>query len=142
MAMIPFCGYNMADYFTHWLATGPRLRKPPKIFRVNWFRRGADGRFLWPGYGENVRILKWIVERIHGRGKAVETPIGHVPAPGALDLSGLSLAPGALEAALHVDQEEWRPALDELREFYEQFGGRVPPAIWKAHAETARRFGL
>jgi len=150
MAMIPFCGYNMADYFAHWLSFGPRLKNPPKIFRVNWFRRDAEGRFLWPGYGENVRILKWIVERIHGGGgvggggggRAVETPIGHVPAPGAIDCSGLQMAPGALAAALHVDREEWRQALDELREFYEQFGGRMPPAIWKAHAETARRFGL
>jgi phosphoenolpyruvate carboxykinase (GTP) len=142
MAMIPFCGYNMADYFAHWLSFGPRLANPPKIFRVNWFRRDTEGRFLWPGYGENVRILKWIVERIHGGGRAVETPIGHVPAPGAIDCSGLQMPPGALEAALHVDREEWRQALDELREFYQQFGGRMPPAIWKAHAETARRFGL
>jgi phosphoenolpyruvate carboxykinase (GTP) len=142
MAMIPFCGYNMADYFAHWLSVGPRLKSPPKIFRVNWFRRDADGRFLWPGYGENVRILKWIVERIRGHGKAVETPIGHVPAPGALDLSGLSMPPGSLETALHADREEWREALTELREFYDQFGGRMPPAISKAHAETVRRFGL
>jgi len=142
MAMIPFCGYNMADYFAHWLSFGPKLKNPPRIFRVNWFRRDGDGRFLWPGYGENVRILKWIVERIQGGGKAVETPIGHVPAPGSLDETGLSLAPGALDAALHVDREEWRQALDELREFYEQFGERMPGAIWKAHAETARRFGL
>jgi phosphoenolpyruvate carboxykinase (GTP) len=142
MAMIPFCGYNMADYFAHWLSVGPRLKNPPKIFRVNWFRRDPEGRFLWPGYGENVRILKWIVERIHGGGAAVETPIGHIPAKGAIDCSGLEMPPGALEAALHVDREEWRQALDELREFYEQFGERMPPAIWKAHAETAHRFGL
>jgi phosphoenolpyruvate carboxykinase (GTP) len=109
---------------------------------VNWFRRDAEGRFLWPGYGENVRILKWIVERIHGAGRAVETPIGYVPAPGAIDCSGLQIPAGALEAALHVDREEWRQALDELGEFYRQFGERMPPAIWKAHTETARRFGL
>jgi phosphoenolpyruvate carboxykinase (GTP) len=142
MAMIPFCGYNMADYFAHWLSFGPRLKNPPKIFRVNWFRRDPEGRFLWPGYGENVRILKWIVERINGTGQAVETPIGHVPAPGAIDCSGLRLGAGALEAALHVDREEWREALGELREFYELFGARMPAAIWKAHADTARRFGL
>ena len=142
MAMIPFCGYNMADYFAHWLSFGPRLKNPPKIFRVNWFRRDPEGRFLWPGYGENVRILKWIAERINGTGQAVETPIGHVPAPGAIDCSGLHLGAGALEAALHVDREEWREALGELREFYELFGGRMPGAIWKAHADTARRFGL
>ncbi|MEX2224621.1 MAG: phosphoenolpyruvate carboxykinase domain-containing protein, partial [Candidatus Rokuibacteriota bacterium] len=139
---IPFCGYNMADYFTHWLSVGPRLKNPPKIFRVNWFRRDAEGHFLWPGYGENVRILKWIVERIHGGGQAVETPIGHVPAPGAIDVSGLSMRPGALEAALRVDREEWRQALAELGEFYDQFGERLPPAIRKAHRDTARRFGL
>jgi phosphoenolpyruvate carboxykinase (GTP) len=142
MAMIPFCGYNMADYFAHWLSFGPKLKNRPKIFRVNWFRRDDDGRFLWPGYGENVRILKWIVERIRGGGKAVKTPIGHVPAPGSLDETGLALAPGALDAALRVDRDEWRQALDELREFYEQFGERMPTAIWKAHADTARRFGL
>ena len=142
MAMIPFCGYNMADYFAHWLSFAPRLQTPPKIFRVNWFRRDEQGKFLWPGYGENVRILKWIVERIRGGGRAVETPIGYVPAPGGLDTSGLSLSPGAMEAALNVDREEWRQALDELREFYEQFGSRMPAEIWKAHAETARRFGL
>ena len=142
MAMIPFCGYNMGDYFAHWLSFGPRLAKPPKIFRVNWFRRDADGRFLWPGYGDNVRILKWIVERIHGGGGATETSIGYVPGPGAIDGTGLELPAGALDAALRVDRDEWRQALDELREFYEQFGGRLPSAIWKAHAETARRFGL
>ncbi|HSE05683.1 MAG TPA: phosphoenolpyruvate carboxykinase domain-containing protein, partial [Methylomirabilota bacterium] len=121
---------------------GARLKNPPRIFRVNWFRRDAEGRFLWPGYGENVRILKWIVERIHGGGRAVETPIGLVPAPGAIDCAGLELPEGALDAALHVDREEWRQALEELREFYEQFGGRMPAAIWQAHAETTRRFGL
>jgi phosphoenolpyruvate carboxykinase (GTP) len=142
MAMIPFCGYNMADYLAHWLSFGPRLKNPPKIFRVNWFRRDEGGRFLWPGYGENVRILKWIVERIHGRGGAVETPIGYVPTPGAIDCSGLPLPSDALERALRVDREEWREALQELREFYEQFGARMPAAIWKAHAETARRFGV
>ncbi|HME96689.1 MAG TPA: phosphoenolpyruvate carboxykinase (GTP) [Methylomirabilota bacterium] len=142
MAMIPFCGYNMADYFAHWLSFGPRLKNPPRIFRVNWFRRDEQGRFLWPGYGENVRILKWIVERIHGGGGAVETPIGYVPAPGAIDTRGLQVPPGALEAALRVDREEWGQALDELGEFYQQFGDRMPPAIWNAHAETTRRFGL
>jgi phosphoenolpyruvate carboxykinase (GTP) len=132
----------MADYFAHWLSFGARLKNPPKIFRVNWFRRDDQGRFLWPGYGENVRILKWIVERIQGGGGAVETPIGYVPAAGSIDTSGLQLPAGALEAALRVDREEWRQALDELGEFYQQFGDRMPPAIWKAHAETTRRFGL
>jgi phosphoenolpyruvate carboxykinase (GTP) len=140
MAMIPFCGYNMADYLGHWLGMGPRLAKPPKIFRVNWFRRDDEGRFLWPGYGENVRILKWIVDRIHGRGRATETPIGYVPAPGALDTSGLDVPASRLEAALRCDRDEWFGALDELKEFYEQFGARLPAPIWEAHAETVRRF--
>src|SRR5262245_38624936 len=91
MAMIPFCGYNMADYFGHWLAMGPRLARATRIFRVNWFRRDNDGRFLWPGYGENVRVLKWMVERIRTGAEATETPIGFVPSPGALDTQGLDL---------------------------------------------------
>jgi len=141
MAMIPFCGYNMADYFGHWLAMGNRLKQPPKIFRVNWFRRDDEGKFLWPGYGENVRILKWIVERIHGKGKATETPIGYVPSPGAIDLGGLDMPASRMEAALNCDREEWLEALEELRVFYEQFGTRTPRPIWAAHAETLRRFG-
>jgi phosphoenolpyruvate carboxykinase (GTP) len=141
MAMIPFCGYNMADYFAHWLGMEKRLVDPPKIFRVNWFRRDDEGRFLWPGYGENVRILKWIVERIRGKGEARETPIGYVPASGAIDLSGLDMPAGRLAAALHCDGAEWSEALEELGEFYRQFGPRLPAPIWAAHAETARRFG-
>jgi len=129
MAMIPFCGYNMADYFAHWLAMEPRLATRPKIFRVNWFRRDDDGRFLWPGYGENVRILKWIAERIRGTARAVETPIGLVPAPGAIEMGRLDVSPERLEAALAVDGGEWRQALGELGEFYDSFGGRIPTAI-------------
>jgi len=140
MAMIPFCGYNMADYFSHWLSIGSRLSNPPKIFRVNWFRRDSDGRFLWPGYGDNVRVLKWIVERIRGTAAATETPIGYVPSPGAIELSGLDIAPSTLEAALCCDRDEWFEALDELRVFYEQFGPRLPASILEAHAQTARRF--
>jgi phosphoenolpyruvate carboxykinase (GTP) len=140
MAMIPFCGYNMADYFSHWLAFAERLKTPPKIFRVNWFRRDDEGRFLWPGYGDNVRILKWIVERIRGTAAATETPIGYVPSPAAMDLGGLEMAPSRLEAALRCDRDEWLEALDELRGFYGQFGPRLPAPIWEAHAQTARRF--
>jgi phosphoenolpyruvate carboxykinase (GTP) len=141
MAMIPFCGYNMGDYFAHWLAIGERLRKRPKIFRVNWFRRGADGKFLWPGYRENVRVLKWMVERIHGKARADETPIGAVPAPGALDTSGLDVTPAKLAAALACDPAEWRSALDEVAEFYRQFGRRLPEAIARTLAETRRKLG-
>ncbi len=141
MAMIPFCGYNMADYFGHWLATGPRLKTPPRIFRVNWFRRDADGRFLWPGYGENVRVLKWMVERIRGTGRAEETPIGWVPSPGAIDIGGLDVTPAQLSEALRCDGGEWLQALDELSEFNKQFGERLPRSITDSLALTRRRFG-
>src|SRR5437667_962079 len=115
MAMLPFCGYNMAEYFAHWLGIGQRLSKPPKIFRVNWFRRDADGSFLWPGYGENVRVLKWMVERIHGGAPEVdETPIGFIPQPSALDTDGLALSTAQLREALRCDAGEWLQALGDL----------------------------
>jgi phosphoenolpyruvate carboxykinase (GTP) len=139
MAMLPFCGYNMADYFEHWLATGKKLAKPPKIFRVNWFRRDADNRFLWPGFSENVRVLKWMVERIRGTGRAVESPVGWLPAEGALDTAGLKMTPEALREALRVDKGEWRETLGDLSGFYDQFGGRVPAPILSALADTLRR---
>ena len=129
MAMLPFCGYNMADYFAHWLEMGPKLKKPPKIFHVNWFRRGANGKFLWPGFGENVRVLKWMLDRIESRANATETPIGFVPTPGSLDLEGLALAPGALEELLRVDAAEWIRDTEESSRFFEQFGERLPAAI-------------
>jgi len=141
MAMLPFCGYNMADYFEHWLATGRRLSKPPRIFRVNWFRRDEDGKFLWPGYGENMRVLKWMVERIRGAAEAEETPIGWVPKPGSLDTTGLDVTPARLRQALHVDAGEWLQALDDLDGFYGQFGPRLPATIAGTLAETRRRFG-
>ncbi len=141
MAMIPFCGYNMADYFGHWLATGSRLKTPPRIFRVNWFRRDAEGRFLWPGYGENVRVLKWMVERIRGTGRAEETPIGWVPAPGAIDIGGSDVTAAQLGEALRCDAGEWLQALDELGEFNKQFGDRLPRPITESLAITRRRFG-
>jgi phosphoenolpyruvate carboxykinase (GTP) len=139
MAMIPFCGYNMADYFGHWLATGSRLKRIPKLFRVNWFRRDADGRFLWPGYGENVRVLKWMVERIRGGAQAVETPVGFVPAPGALETQGLDLSPARLREALRCDAGEWLSALEDLDQFYGQFGSRLPLTISDKLADTRRR---
>jgi phosphoenolpyruvate carboxykinase (GTP) len=139
MAMLPFCGYNMADYFTHWLALGSRLARPPRIFRVTWFRRGADGRFLWPGFGENMRVLKWMVERIRGEGGAVETPVGWVPVPEALSLDGLDTSRARVADALRWDGREWLDALADLDEFYGQFGGRVPASITTALADTRRR---
>ena len=139
MAMLPFCGYNMADYFAHWLSMQPRLEKTPKIFRVNWFRKDDDGKFLWPGYGDNVRVLQWIVGRIRGTAHAVDTPVGAIPAPGAIDLAGTDVTPARLAAALAVNGDEWRQALDDLGGFYRQFGSRVPGPILRAHEDTLRR---
>jgi phosphoenolpyruvate carboxykinase (GTP) len=142
MAMLPFCGYNMADYFAHWLGLQQRLTRPPRLFRVNWFRRGADGAFLWPGYGENVRVLKWMVERIHGGAPEVdETPIGWIPRPSALDTSGLALGRDQLREALRCDAAEWLQALGDLDEFYGQFGSRLPSTIAHKLAEARRGFG-
>ena len=141
MAMLPFCGYNMGDYFAHWLATGPRAVKPPRIFRVNWFRRDANGEFLWPGYGDNVRVLKWIVERVRGVARAQETPIGWTPTHDALDTQGLALSRAQLDQALRVDRGEWLQALAELDEFYGSFGGRLPEPIGRQLAATRRKLG-
>jgi phosphoenolpyruvate carboxykinase (GTP) len=141
MAMLPFCGYNMGDYFSHWLAMGSRVAKTPKIFRVNWFRKGDDGTFLWPGYGDNMRVLKWMVERIHGEQRgAQETPIGWIPRPGDLDTQGLAITPDKLSEALRVDAQEWLGALDDLETFYKGFGPRLPAAIANELAETQRKF--
>ncbi len=128
MAMLPFCGYNIGDYLQHWLDMGSRTEasKLPKIFFVNWFRRGADGRFLWPGFGENSRVLKWIFERCEGAGHAVNTPLGPMPAPDDLDTRGLRLAPGDIEELLHVDAPGWLAKLQGIRQHFEKMGDRVP----------------
>ncbi len=129
-AMLPFCGYNMADYFAHWLAIGEHAgARLPRIFHVNWFRKDAAGNFLWPGYGENSRVLAWIFRRCEGAAAAHETPIGLVPAPEDLDLSGLELAPGALEAVLAVDPDELRVELLQIRRHLERFGERLPAEL-------------
>jgi phosphoenolpyruvate carboxykinase (GTP) len=130
-AMLPFCGYNMGDYFAHWLSMGVRIPKErqPRFYYVNWFRKGSDGKFLWPGYGENGRVLKWICQRIEGTGSAVETPIGRMPTPGALDLSGLSLPMGSADELLRVDREGWRRETAWIGEFYAKIGARLPEAM-------------
>jgi phosphoenolpyruvate carboxykinase (GTP) len=141
MAMLPFCGYNMADYFGHWLAMGKRIPHPPKIFHVNWFRKSGDGRFLWPGYGENVRVLKWILERVEGRGGTQETPIGYVPARGALTLDGLNISPETVDELLRVDPEDWEQELADTKEFFQKFGDRLPRELRDEHEKLARRMG-
>jgi len=132
MAMLPFIGYNAGDYFNHWITVGKDndAAKLPKIFYVNWFRRDEDGGFLWPGFGENSRVLKWVVERLDGQAEAVETPIGHVPTRESLDTEGLSMSAEALEAALAVDPEEWKAELPQITEWFEKFGESLPAVLW------------
>ncbi|MEC8730200.1 MAG: phosphoenolpyruvate carboxykinase (GTP) [Actinomycetota bacterium] len=131
MAMLPFCGYNYGDYFAHWLSMGTKgdPSNLPKIFFVNWFRRDEDGRFLWPGFGENSRVLKWVFDRIDGNSDVVETPIGLLPADGALDTSGLDIDPDDLEAILSVDVDGWKSAIPEIREHLSRFEPRLPDAL-------------
>jgi phosphoenolpyruvate carboxykinase (GTP) len=129
MAMIPFCGYNMADYFGHWLEMGQKLKNPPKIFHVNWFRKDSNGKFLWPGYGENVRVLKWMLDRIEGRAAATETPIGFVPTPNSLTLEGLSISRDTLDDLLRVDSNDWAEDAVATAKFFEKFGDRLPQEI-------------
>ncbi len=143
-AMLPFCGYNMADYVSHWLSIGAASdeSKLPKIFYVNWFRKSADGKFLWPGYGENSRVLKWIIQRVAGDSTAlaVETPIGHVPAPGALDLDGLALAPESLESVLRVDAAEWKAELPKIGMHFDNLGARLPAEMRDQLSALESRF--
>ena len=129
MAMLPFCGYNMGDYFGHWLAIGGKLRHPPRIFMVNWFRKDRDGSFLWPGYSENMRVLKWIFERARGRVAADETPIGFMPRAADLDLSGLDMSNERLELAMAIRPEEWLPELDLQEQFFAGIGETLPPQL-------------
>jgi len=140
MAMLPFCGYNMADYFQHWLDMGKKIPHPPKIFHVNWFRKGPDGKFLWPGYGENVRVLKWILERVEGRGEARETPIGFVPGRTGLTLDGLKISPDAIDEMFRVDGDDWEADLADSREFFAKFGSSLPAELRKEHEAVVGRF--
>jgi phosphoenolpyruvate carboxykinase (GTP) len=132
MAMLPFIGYNAGDYFSHWIKMGKEndAAKLPRIFYVNWFRRDEDGGFLWPGFGENSRVLKWIVERIDGQAAAVETPIGHVPTPESLDTDGLDMSAEELAQALSVDVEEWKGEIPQITEWFEKFGDDLPAVLW------------
>jgi phosphoenolpyruvate carboxykinase (GTP) len=131
-AMLPFCGYNMADYFGHWLTFADRFEESqlPKIFYVNWFRKGDDGRWLWPGYGENSRVLEWIFERVAGRGEAVETPIGYVPTPSAINVEGVDVSPADMTELLTVHADEWRAEVPLIKEHFAQFADHVPARLW------------
>jgi phosphoenolpyruvate carboxykinase (GTP) len=141
MAMLPFCGYNMADYFAHWLALGAKADAPklPRIYYVNWFRKDEAGKFIWPGYGENSRVLKWIVERISGGGAADETPVGLVPADGAIDTSGLKIAPDAMEVLRRIDKAGWSEELASIKEHFATFGDRLPKGLNEELAAMEKR---
>jgi phosphoenolpyruvate carboxykinase (GTP) len=130
-AMLPFCGYNMADYFAHWLDVGASAdpEKLPKIFYVNWFRKDEDGRWLWPGYGENSRVLSWVFDRAGGEGEAEETPIGFIPAPGSIDTEGMDISAEDMDKLLAVDLDDWRAEVPSIREHYAKFGDKIPATL-------------
>jgi phosphoenolpyruvate carboxykinase (GTP) len=142
-AMLPFCGYNMADYFAHWFKMGDKLgSKAPKIFYTNWFRKSPEGKWLWPGFGENARVLKWMCERVEGKAAAVDTPIGMVPAPEALDVSGLKISPAEVKELLRVDIPAWQAEMPDVEEFLAKFGkDQVPQRMWNQLAALKKRLG-
>ena len=142
-AMLPFCGYNMADYFAHWLSFAQRgdRSKLPKVFFVNWFRKNASGKFLWPGYGENSRVLKWICERVEGSANAQKTAIGNLPEAGALDLTGLDLAPEDVKALESVDAAGWKREAEDIGAYYAKFDGHFPQALKDQLASLRQRLG-
>jgi phosphoenolpyruvate carboxykinase (GTP) len=143
MAMLPFIGYHAGDYFNHWIQLGKNANaeKLPKIFYVNWFRRGEDRSFLWPGFGENSRVLKWAIERIEGKAAAEETPIGHVPTPADLDLSGLDAPAEAIAAALRFDADEWRAELPLIEEWFAKIGDKLPTSLRDEFEALKQRLG-
>ncbi len=139
MAMLPFCGYNMGDYFRHWLSMGKRMRHPPKIFFVNWFRTDEAGKFMWPGFGENIRVLEWIIARAAGRIKATETPIGWIPSLKDFNMKGLDIPRERMEKLFAVDAADWKAEVEDTRKFYTQFGDRMPKDLWREFEELAKR---
>jgi phosphoenolpyruvate carboxykinase (GTP) len=140
-AMLPFCGYNMGDYFGHWLNVGKRLKHPPKIYSVNWFRTDDDGKFIWPGFGDNIRVIKWVLDRVNGRVDARETPIGLVPNVSDLDTSGLNIAKEKMEKLFDVDREGWHGELQDIDKFLGQFGDHLPAEIRRQRDDLAKKLG-
>jgi phosphoenolpyruvate carboxykinase (GTP) len=136
MAMKPFCGYNFADYWAHWLSFADKSDRLPQIFHVNWFRQDENGRFLWPGFGENLRVIRWIIERCEDRAQAVETPIGYLPKPSDIDTSGLDIADETMQALLSVNVEQWQAEMDSIGEYLASYGERLPEALKQEHTEV------
>ncbi len=141
MAMLPFCGYNIGEYLGHWLNLGKRLTKPPRIFMVNWFRKSAGGDFLWPGFGENLRVRKWMLDRIHNDGDGHRTPVGFAPDPAGLEIAGLEIAPEQLRQALAIDRDEWRHEIASAGEFLDKIGPTLPAALRERHRALAAALG-
>jgi phosphoenolpyruvate carboxykinase (GTP) len=139
MAMQPFCGYNFADYWRHWLELGAKIKRPPRIFHVNWFRRDARGKFLWPGFGENLRVLAWMLERSAGTARAADSPIGWLPRIEDLNTAGLRVDTDALRELLSVDPTLWRKEAGEIREYFRRYGERLPPALLRELEKTEAR---
>jgi phosphoenolpyruvate carboxykinase (GTP) len=131
----------MADYFGHWLAMGTAVKRPPKIFHVNWFRQDAEGKFLWPGFGENMRVLRWIVARCQGEGVAVESPIGHLPARGAIDSTGLGVSEATMEELLTIPKEDWRAEAKGIGEFFSKFEDKLPAEMERQRQALVKRLG-
>ena len=136
MAMKPFCGYNFADYWAHWLSFADRSERLPDIFHVNWFRQDRDGRFLWPGFGENLRVLKWIIDRCERRAGGTETPIGFLPTADDIDLSGLEFSSADFDALTTVDASAWTNEMKAIGEYLEDYGDRVPAALKRELADV------
>ena len=141
MAMKPFAGYNFADYFSHWLSFAEQGDKLPKIFHVNWFRKGSDGKFIWPGFGDNLRVIEWMLKRVEGSADALETPIGNVPRASDLNIDGLEIAPDALRELLHVDPEGWRQEMAAVGKYLEGYGDRTPSRLMEEQRRIATRLG-
>ena len=139
MAMRPFCGYNMGDYFGHWLDMGEKLTNPPAIFHVNWFRKDSDGHFLWPGFGQNIRALMWMLGRVRGTADARESAIGYIPTPDSIDLDGLDLAPGTAEQLFAIDKHDWEAEWADQGEYFQQFGDHLPAGMTQEHQALKAR---
>ena len=139
MAMLPFCGYNMGDYLQHWIDIGKKAAQPPRIYSANWFRVDEDGEFIWPGFGENIRVLKWIIDRVKGRVPAKETPIGLVPNYEDLTLDGLNFPRDRFEKLFAVKKDEWEQETAGIEEFFSKFGSRMPRKIWDEYRALKRR---
>ena len=136
--MLPFCGYNMGDYFRHWLSIGKKLKSPPRIYSVNWFRMDENGKFIWPGFGENIRVLKWIIDRANNQAGAKETPVGLIPELKDLNLNGLNIPEDKLNRLFEVNNPEWKTELQDIEKFLSRFGDRIPFELWQEYNKLSK----